>query len=120
MSNACNIDLADCGWHVILARVCFSAFAVNWLWHAQSTATHIRLPPMIPLPSCPTGEGEARGVEGQVQQLLLDAQNPDSLCRMYIGCASVQLLHASAAFGPEGKAGLHTCIGCIPASVGIS
>ena len=46
----------------------------------------LALPPMIPLPFCPTGEGEARGVEGQVQQLLQDAQNPDSLCRMYIGC----------------------------------
>ncbi|KAL4452130.1 hypothetical protein ABPG75_007792 [Micractinium tetrahymenae] len=31
------------------------------------------------------GEGEARGVEGQVQQLLADAQDPDKLSRMYIG-----------------------------------
>ncbi|PSC71129.1 serine threonine-kinase ATM isoform X1 [Micractinium conductrix] len=31
------------------------------------------------------GEGEARGVEGQVQQLLADAADPDKLCRMYIG-----------------------------------
>lgn len=34
------------------------------------------------------GEGEARGVEGQVQQLLADAQDPDKLCRMYIGWQS--------------------------------
>jgi ataxia telangiectasia mutated family protein len=35
-----------------------------------------------------TGEGEARGVEGQVQQLLHDAQDPDNLCRMYCGWAA--------------------------------
>ena len=34
------------------------------------------------------GEGEARSVEGQVQQLLLDAQDPDKLCRMYAGWAA--------------------------------
>ena len=34
------------------------------------------------------GEGEARSVEGQVQQLLLDAQDPDKLCRMYVGWAA--------------------------------
>ncbi len=33
------------------------------------------------------GEGEARGVEGQVQQLLHDAQDPDLLSRMYAGWA---------------------------------
>lgn len=38
-----------------------------------------------PSPAGPAGEGEARGVEGQVQQLLADAQDPDKLCRMYIG-----------------------------------
>ena len=31
------------------------------------------------------GEGEARGVEGQVQQLMADAQDRDKLCKMYIG-----------------------------------
>ncbi|KAL3152004.1 hypothetical protein ABBQ32_001124 [Trebouxia sp. C0010 RCD-2024] len=31
------------------------------------------------------GQGEARGVKGQVQQLLQDAQNPDKLCKMYVG-----------------------------------
>lgn len=31
------------------------------------------------------GEGEARGVEGQVQQLLADAQDSDKLSKMYIG-----------------------------------
>lgn len=35
--------------------------------------------------SANTGEGEARGVGGQVQQLLADAQDPDKLCRLYIG-----------------------------------
>lgn len=34
-----------------------------------------------------TGEGEARGVEGQVQQLLQEAMDPGNLCRMYIGWA---------------------------------
>ncbi|KAK9806879.1 hypothetical protein WJX72_005975 [[Myrmecia] bisecta] len=34
------------------------------------------------------GEGEGRGVEGQVQQLLHDAQDPDKLCRMYVGWAA--------------------------------
>ena len=34
------------------------------------------------------GEGEARSVEGQVQQLLHDAQDPEKLCRKYIGWAS--------------------------------
>lgn len=38
-----------------------------------------------PHPAGPAGEGEARGVEGQVQQLLADAQDPDKLSRMYIG-----------------------------------
>ena len=47
----------------------------------------------LTLPVAPTlqpcaGEGEARGVEGQVQQLLADAQDPDKLCRMYIGWQS--------------------------------
>ena len=36
-------------------------------------------------PPPPAGEGEARGVEGQVQQLLADAQDPDKLSRHYIG-----------------------------------
>jgi hypothetical protein len=35
-----------------------------------------------------TGEGEARGVEGQVHQLLHDARNADNLCRMYVGWAA--------------------------------
>lgn len=40
----------------------------------------------MPSPSTqPAGEGEARGVGGQVQQLLADAQDPDKLCRLYIG-----------------------------------
>ena len=34
------------------------------------------------------GEGEARSVEGQVQQLLHDAQDPEKLSRMYVGWAS--------------------------------
>lgn len=34
------------------------------------------------------GEGEARSVEGHVQQLLHDAQDPDKLSRMYVGWAS--------------------------------
>ena len=34
---------------------------------------------------CAVGEGEARGVEGQVQQLMADAQDRDKLCKMYIG-----------------------------------
>ena len=34
------------------------------------------------------GEGEARGVEGQVRQLLQDAMDPDKLCRMYVGWCS--------------------------------
>ena len=33
------------------------------------------------------GEGDARGVGGQVQQLLTDATDPDKLARMYIGWA---------------------------------
>lgn len=44
-------------------------------------------PKRLPLPHR-AGEGEARGVEGQVQQLLADAQDPDKLCRMYIGWQS--------------------------------
>ena len=35
-----------------------------------------------------TGEGEVRSVEGQVQQLLQDAQDPDKLCKMYVGWAA--------------------------------
>ena len=31
------------------------------------------------------GQGESRGVKGQVQQLLQDAQNADMLCKMYVG-----------------------------------
>ena len=34
------------------------------------------------------GEGEARSVEGHVQQLLHDAQDPEKLSRMYVGWAS--------------------------------
>jgi hypothetical protein len=34
------------------------------------------------------GEGEAKSVEGQVQQLLQEAQDPDRLCRMFVGWAS--------------------------------
>ena len=34
------------------------------------------------------GEGEARSVEGQVQQLLQEAADPDRLCRMYVGWAA--------------------------------
>lgn len=37
---------------------------------------------------CCTGEGEARGVEGQVQQLLADAQDPEKLSKMYVGWAA--------------------------------
>lgn len=33
------------------------------------------------------GEGEARSAEGQVKQLLQDAQNPQYLSRMYLGWA---------------------------------
>ena len=33
------------------------------------------------------GEGDARGVEGQVRQLLAEAQDPELLCRMYAGWA---------------------------------
>ena len=33
------------------------------------------------------GEGEARSPEGQVKQLLQDAQNPHNLSRMYLGWA---------------------------------
>ena len=32
--------------------------------------------------------GEFRGVEGQVQQLLQDAQDPEKLCRMFAGWAA--------------------------------
>ena len=32
--------------------------------------------------------GEARSIEGQVQQLLHDAQDPEKLSRMYVGWAS--------------------------------
>ena len=32
-----------------------------------------------------TGQGESRGIKGQVQQLLQDAQDPDKLCKMYVG-----------------------------------
>ncbi|KAK9825683.1 hypothetical protein WJX81_003257 [Elliptochloris bilobata] len=35
-----------------------------------------------------SGEGEARSVEGQVQQLLQEAADPDRLCRMYVGWAA--------------------------------
>eukprot|EP00884_Botryococcus_braunii_P019002 jgi/Botrbrau1/5786/Bobra.0155s0009.1 len=35
-----------------------------------------------------SGEGEARGVEGQVHQLLHDARDADNLCRMYVGWAA--------------------------------
>ena len=31
------------------------------------------------------GQGESRGIKGQVQQLLQDAQDPDKLCKMYVG-----------------------------------
>ena len=31
------------------------------------------------------GQGESRGVKGQVQQLLQDAQSSDKLCKMYVG-----------------------------------
>lgn len=31
------------------------------------------------------GDGEAKSVEGQVQQLLQAAQDPENLCRMYVG-----------------------------------
>ena len=31
------------------------------------------------------GDGEARVVEGQVQQLLTDAQDPDKLCALFVG-----------------------------------
>lgn len=31
------------------------------------------------------GQGESRGVKGQVQQLLQDAQSADKLCKMYVG-----------------------------------
>ncbi|EFN57684.1 hypothetical protein CHLNCDRAFT_142874 [Chlorella variabilis] len=31
------------------------------------------------------GKGKAQGMEGQVQQLLQDAQDRDKLCRMYVG-----------------------------------
>lgn len=34
------------------------------------------------------GDGEALSVEGQVQQLLHDAQDPDKLCYMYVGWAA--------------------------------
>lgn len=34
-----------------------------------------------------TEEGEPRGVEGQVQQLFQDAQNPDNLAVMFVGWA---------------------------------
>jgi len=34
------------------------------------------------------GDGEPQGVEGQVQQLLHDAQDPDKLCRMFEGWAA--------------------------------
>ena len=34
-----------------------------------------------------TGEGEAKSVEGQVQQLLQEAQDPDRLCRLFVGWA---------------------------------
>ena len=33
------------------------------------------------------GEGAARGVEGQVQQLLQDSQDPANLGRLYVGWA---------------------------------
>ncbi len=33
-------------------------------------------------------EGEPRGVEGQVQALLQEAQDPERLCRMYVGWAA--------------------------------
>ncbi|BDA48015.1 Serine-protein kinase ATM [Coccomyxa sp. Obi] len=33
------------------------------------------------------GEGEAKTVEGQVQRLLQEAQDPDRLCRMFVGWA---------------------------------
>ena len=38
--------------------------------------------------SLPAAGGEARSVEGQVQQLLHDAQDPEKLSRMYVGWAS--------------------------------
>lgn len=34
-----------------------------------------------------TGDGEARGVEGQVGQLLAEACDPGLLCMMYVGWA---------------------------------
>lgn len=34
------------------------------------------------------GEGEARGIEGQVQSLLQEAQDPERLCRMFVGWAA--------------------------------
>lgn len=34
------------------------------------------------------GDGEARAVEGQVQQLLTDAQDPENLSKMYVGWAA--------------------------------
>ena len=35
-----------------------------------------------------TEDGELRSVEGQVQQLLQDARDPDKLCRLYPGWAA--------------------------------
>lgn len=37
------------------------------------------------LQCCCAGQGESRGVKGQVQQLLQDAQSADKLCKMYVG-----------------------------------
>ena len=34
------------------------------------------------------GEGEARGVEGQVQQLFQDAQDPEILAKAFVGWAA--------------------------------
>lgn len=60
--------------------------------HPTTTPAHL-LRTAAPLPAaaaiiCRAGEGEARGVEGQVQQLLQDATDPDNLCKMYAGWAS--------------------------------
>ena len=54
-------------------------------WSVTQPLHHVVLAQSV---DASAGEGEARSVEGQVQQLLHDAQDHEKLSRMYVGWAS--------------------------------
>lgn len=57
-------------------------------WHEFACEARLSAGPCLISGFDLAGDGEARGVEGQVQQLLHDAQDPDFLSRMYVGWAA--------------------------------